>query len=219
VRVHARVVAIDGPAGAGKSTLARRLAVELDLPYLNTGLMYRELALRALRSGISPNDAHGLGELASAIGFELDEKARPPELLIDGRPPAPDLTSPEVEANVSAVSAHPAVRSVFRAEQRRLAAGGAVMEGRDIGSVVAPDASLKLYLVAHPGLRAGRRATERDEQRERVAESLEVRDARDAHTNPFVPAPDARLLDTTDLSAGEVFELAFELARGRGLVP
>jgi len=215
----APVIAIDGPAGAGKSTLARRLAIELDLPYINTGLMYRELALRALRSGVAPNDAAALGELAAAIGFQLDERARPPELLIDGRPPSRGLTSPEVESSVSQVSAHPSVRSVFRGEQRRLAAGGAVMEGRDIGSVVAPDASLKLYLVAHPTQRAGRRADQRDEETERVAESLEVRDTRDAQTNPFVPASDASLLDTTDLSADEVLELALGLARERGLAP
>ena len=215
----APVIAIDGPAGAGKSTLARRLAIELDLPYINTGLMYRELARRALRSGVAPNDAAALGELAAAIGFQLDERARPPELLIDGRPPSRGLTSPEVESSVSQVSAHPSVRSVFRGEQRRLAAGGAVMEGRDIGSVVAPDASLKLYLVAHPTQRAGRRADQRDEETERVAESLEVRDTRDAQTNPFVPASDASLLDTTDLSADEVLELALGLARERGLAP
>jgi len=215
----APVIAIDGPAGAGKSTLARRLAIELDLPYVNTGLMYRELARRALRSGVAPNDAAALGELAAAIGFQLDERARPPELLIDGRPPSRGLTSPEVESSVSQVSAHPSVRSVFRGEQRRLAAGGAVMEGRDIGSVVAPDASLKLYLVAHPTQRAGRRADQRDEETEQVAEWVEVRDTRDAQTNAFVPASDASLLDTTDLSADEVLELALGLARERGLAP
>lgn len=213
------VIAIDGPAGAGKSTLARRLATELDLPYINTGLMYRALALRALLHGVGQDDADALGELAAAIGFELDERARPPELLIDGRAPGPELISPEVESSVSQVSAHPSVRMVFRGEQRRLAAGGAVMEGRDIGSVVAPDASLKLYLVAHPTQRAGRRADERDEETEAVAESLEERDTQDAQTNPFVPASDATLLDTTDRSADEVLGLAIRLARERGVTP
>jgi cytidylate kinase len=213
------VIAIDGPAGAGKSTLARRLAIELDLPYINTGLMYRALALRAILYGVAQDDADALGELAGAIGFELDESARPPELLIDGRPPGGELTTPDVESSVSQVSAHPSVRTIFRGEQRRLAAGGAVMEGRDIGSVVVPDASLKLYLVAHPTQRAGRRADQRDEHTEAVAESLEARDTRDAQTNPFVPASDATLLDTTDRSADEVLELALGLARERGLVP
>ncbi|MEX2420335.1 MAG: (d)CMP kinase, partial [Actinomycetota bacterium] len=185
MRVSGTVIAIDGPAGAGKSTLARRLATELDLPYINTGLMYRALALRALLHGVAQDDADALGELAAAIGFELDERARPPELLIDGRAPGPELISPEVESSVSQVSAHPSVRMVFRGEQRRLAAGGAVMEGRDIGTVVAPDASLKLYLVAHPIQRAGRRADERDEETEAVAESLDERDTQDAQTNPF----------------------------------
>ena len=95
------VIAIDGPAGSGKSTLARSLAAELDMPYINTGLMYRALALRALRSGIAPDDAEALGRLARDIDFELDESMRPPELSIDGRPPEPELTSPEVELTVS----------------------------------------------------------------------------------------------------------------------
>jgi cytidylate kinase len=211
------VIAIDGPAGSGKSTLARSLATRLRMPYVNTGLMYRALALRALRSGVPPEDAEALGRLARDIDFELDETAQPPELSIDGRSPGPELTSPEVELTVPQVSAHPEVRSVLRAEQRRLASGGAVMEGRDIGSVVAPEAPLKLYLHAHPTERAGRRAGERDEEPSVVAETLEARDARDAQTNPFVPAADAVLLDTGDLSTDEVLERALDLVRERGL--
>ena len=136
------VIAIDGAAGAGKSTLAHRLAAELRLPYVNTGLMYRALALRAHREGVSTEDASALERLARAQRFELDSSVRPPELRIDGEPPEAALTSAEVESSVSAVSRHPEVRAVLRQEQRRLAAGGAVMEGRDIGSVVAPDAEL-----------------------------------------------------------------------------
>jgi cytidylate kinase len=211
------VIAIDGPAGSGKSTLARTLAAALDMPYINTGLMYRALALRALRSAVSPEDAPALGRLARGLGFELDERARPPELLIDGRPPEPELTSPEVELTVPQVSAHPEVRSLLRAEQRRLAFAGAVMEGRDIGSIVAPEAPLKLYLHAHATERAGRRAGERDEEPAVVAETLEARDERDSQTNPFVPAEDAVLLDTSDLSAPEVLRRALALVRERGI--
>ena len=130
------VIAIDGAAGSGKSTLAQRLAAELGLPYVNTGLMYRALALRAHREGVSPENAPVLERLARGMRFDLDSSVRPPELRIDGEPPDPALTSAEVESSVSAVSRHLEVREVFRREQRRLAVDGAVMEGRDIGSVV-----------------------------------------------------------------------------------
>ena len=108
---------------------------------------------------------------------------------------------------------------MLRREQRRLAAGGAVMEGRDIGSVVAPDAKLKLFLRAHPQERVGRRALERDRDPEHVAQALDTRDRQDARTNPFVPAPDAIVLDTTELSPDQVAERALALARERGLGP
>jgi CMP/dCMP kinase len=214
-----RVIAIDGAAGSGKSTLAFRLASQLELPYVNTGLMYRALALRAHRLGVSPDDAGALGRLARAIGFDLDSSVRPPELRIDGEAPEADLTSPEVESSVSAVARHPEVRAVLREEQRRLAADGAVMEGRDIGSVVAPDAPLKLFLEAHPEERVGRRALERAGDPERVAEALGTRDELDARTNPFVSASDAVVLDTTELLPDEVARLALALARERGLAP
>jgi len=213
------VIAIDGAAGTGKSTLAHRLAAELRLPYVNTGLMYRALALRAHREGVSTEDASALERLARALRFELDSSVRPPELRIDGEPPEAALTSPEVESSVSAVSRHPEVRAVLRREQRRLAAGGAVMEGRDIGSVVEPDAELKLFLQAHPDERVGRRALERDRDPEHVARALDTRDRQDALTNPFVPAPDAIVLDTTELSPDQVAERALALARERGLGP
>jgi cytidylate kinase len=213
------VIAIDGAAGTGKSTLAHRLAAELRLPYVNTGLMYRALALRAHREGVSTEDASALELLARALRFELDSSVRPPELRIDGEPPEAALTSGEVESSVSAVSRHPEVRAVLRREQRRLAAGGAVMEGRDIGSVVAPDAKLKLFLQAHPDERVGRRALERDKDPEHVARALDTRDRQDARTNPFVPAPDAIVLDTTELSPDQVADRAVALARERGLEP
>ena len=211
------VSAIDGAAGSGKSTLAHRLAAELGLPYVNTGLMYRALALRAHREGVSPENAPVLERLARGMRFDLDSSVRPPELRIDGEPPDPALTSAEVESSVSAVSRHLEVREVFRREQRRLAVDGAVMEGRDIGSVVAPDADLKLFLRARSDERVGRRALERDKEPEHVARALGARDRQDARTNPFVPAPDAIVLDTTELSPDEVADKALALVRDRGL--
>jgi cytidylate kinase len=166
---------------------------------------------------VSQDDAEGLERLALRIGFDLDSSVRPPELAIDGELSEPALTSPEVESSVSAVSRHPEVRAVLRAEQRRLAAEGAVMEGRDIGTVVTPEAPLKLFLEAHPHERVGRRALEREDDPGRIAEALGTRDDQDARTNPLVPAPDAVVLDTTGLSPDEVVERALALVRERGL--
>lgn len=211
------VIAIDGAAGSGKSTLARALALELGLPYVNTGLMYRALALRAHRDGVAPDDADALERLARGMRFELDRSVRPPELTIDGEPPSETLTSPEVESSVSVVARHPEVREVLRAEQRRLAADGAVMEGRDIGTVVAPGAPLKIFLEANPVERADRRALEREDDPSRIAEALGTRDELDARTNPLEPAPDAVVLDTTGLAAADVVRRALELVRERGI--
>lgn len=215
----APVIAIDGAAGSGKSTLARALALELGLPYVNTGLMYRALALRAHRDGVAPDDAAALERLARGMRFELDRSVRPPELTIDGEPPSETLTSPEVESSVSVVARHPEVRVVLRAEQRRLAADGAVMEGRDIGTVVAPGAPLKIFLEANPVERADRRALEREDDPSRIAEALGTRDELDARTNPLEPAPDAVVLDTTGLAAADVVRRALELVRERGISP
>ena len=213
----APVIAIDGAAGSGKSTLARALALELELPYVNTGLMYRALALVAHRAGVSANDAAQLERLARGMSFELDRSLRPPELSIDGHPPDPAVIAPEVESSVSAVARHPEVREVLRAEQRRLASGGAVVEGRDIGTVVAPDAPLKLFLEAHPEERADRRALERADEPSRIAEALGTRDELDARTNPLEPAADAVVLDTSGLAPGDVLREALELVRRRGI--
>jgi cytidylate kinase len=181
--------------------------------------MYRALALRAVREGIDPDDGPALEALARSIGFDLDSTVDPPGLSIDGGAPEEALTSPEVESTVSRVARHPEVRAVLRDEQRRLGVGGAVMEGRDIGTVVAPGASLKLFLKAHPQERVERRAQEREAHSEEVAEALETRDALDARTNPLEPAGDALEIDTTDLDPEEVLARALELARERGLAP
>jgi cytidylate kinase len=209
------VIAIDGPAGSGKSTLARRLAETLELPYLNTGLMYRALTLRALATGVDPDDGSSLAALALEMKFDLDLSLRPPELSVDGRPPDPAVTSPEVESTVSHVARHPEVREVLRAEQRRLAAGGAVVEGRDIGTVVAPAADVKLFLGAEEGERIARRTTERREDVAAVGRRLSRRDALDAGTNPLEPAEDAVAVDTTGMDPDAVYERALSLVRSR----
>jgi len=219
-RGRATVVAIDGPAGSGKSTLATRLAVALGLPYVNTGLMYRALTDRALRIGVPPGDGPRLAELVRGMRFDLTWSTRPPSLEIDGRPPSPALSAPEVERTVSEVSRHPEVRLLMRDAQRRLGEGGAVMEGRDIGSVIFPEAPVKIFLVAEPSERVARRRRERRAGGEGpppggIAEDLAARDQKDAQVNPFVPAPDALLIDTTGKDADQVFEEALAAVRSR----
>lgn len=207
------VIAIDGPAGSGKSTLARALASELGLPYVDTGLMYRAVALRALRKGIDPNDDEALAAAAAELTFDLDLERRPPELLIDGSSPDAALRSEDVESVVSQVARHRAVRSRLRDEQRRLGSSGAVMEGRDIGSVVFPEATLRVVLEAHPEERATRRAVERDAKVPDVGEAIARRDEQDARN---VPALEADLVvDTTHLDARGVLEFVLAATRER----
>lgn len=206
------VIAIDGPAGAGKSTLARALAVELGLPYVNTGLMYRSVAAAALREEVDPADAQALAGLARKLRFSIGEGS-PPALRIAGTAEGEELTAATVEGVVSAVARHPEVRSVLRAEQRRLGAGGSVMEGRDIGTVVFPDADLKVFLRAEPGERAARRQSERGSGDPSLAQALARRDAMDARTNPLFPAPDARVVDTTGRGPDDVLRELLGLVR------
>ena len=212
-RASPLVVAIDGPAGSGKSTLARRLALELDLPYVNTGLMYRAVTLEAIRQGVDPDDTEGLTRLAAGLRFDLDLDLRPPELRIDGSPPDAGLMSPEVEETVSRVARHPALRALLRDEQRRLGAGGAVMEGRDIGSVVFPDAPLRVLLGAGPGERAARRALERKGGETEVSAAIAARDAEDERN---VPPLEADLeVDSTHLNPDEVLAIVLAEAHRR----
>lgn len=205
------VVAVDGPSASGKSTVSRALAERLALPYVNTGLMYRALAARALATGTDPDDVERLEELARDIRFSLSA-AEPGHLLFDGHEPGGDLATVSVEAVVSAVSRHPDVRAVMRAEQRRLGASGSVTEGRDIGAVVFPDADAKLFLTASAAVRRERRERERGVRKDDgLARALELRDALDAQTNPLRPAPGAVTIDSTALSTDAVVEEALRV--------
>ncbi|HEX9824903.1 MAG TPA: (d)CMP kinase [Actinomycetota bacterium] len=210
------IVAIDGPAGSGKSTLARRLALELGLPYVNTGSTYRAVAREALRRGVDPDDGPALGRIATELRFDLDREAVPPSLLVEGAPPGDDLLTPEVEAAVSRVSSHPEVRAALREVQRRLGSVGAVVEGRDIGRVVFPDADVKIFLGADPGERAARRLRERGSEDPALAEALGRRDAMDSRVNPLVAADDAVDVDTTGRTIDEIVEELVAVVRRAG---
>ncbi|HEX2128898.1 MAG TPA: d(CMP) kinase [Solirubrobacterales bacterium] len=198
------VIAIDGPAGAGKSTVARRLAEALGFTYLDSGAMYRSLALAALRAEIDLDDADALAELARRV--EVDESE--------------EIRTPEVSGAASRVSVHPAVREAMVARQRELIASGRyVAEGRDIGTVVSPDAPLKVFLTAADTERARRRAAESGEDEAAVLAAQADRDARDREreVGALRPAHDAVELDTTGLRIDEVVDRVVDLARERGL--
>ena len=173
-----RVIAIDGPAGSGKSTVARRLAERLGLAYLDTGAMYRAVAFAALRRGIDPEEADVVGRLAREVSLRVDEDG----VFVDDTDATIEIRGPEVTRAVSTVAANPAVREELRSRQREWAVAhdGGVIEGRDIGSVVFPDAEMKLYLDARPEVRAARRSGEvKDLDYETVAADIARRDALD----------------------------------------
>jgi cytidylate kinase len=196
------VVAIDGPAGAGKSTVARGLAERLGFRYVDTGAMYRGLTWLALRRGLPLDDESTIAALAVAYPVSLDGD----RVAVAGHDVTEEIRAATIDRSVSWVARHPRVRAVMRERQRELAeSGDAVIEGRDIGAVVCPDAELKLYLDADPDVRARRRLAERPDSDERaLAADLRVRDERDAPQTQ--PAPDAERIDTTDLSVEEVIE-------------
>jgi cytidylate kinase len=201
-----RVIAIDGPAGSGKSTVARRLAERLGLGYLDTGAMYRAVAFAVLRRDLDPDDAAEVGTLTVGLPIEIGDR-----VLVDGVDATVEIRGPEVTRAVSSVAANPAVRAELRQRQRAWADrnGGGVIEGRDIGTVVFPDAELKVYLTASPEARASRRAQEvTDLDYETVAADIARRDAFDQgrEHNPLTEAPDAVVVDTTDKSIDEVVD-------------
>jgi cytidylate kinase len=210
------LVAIDGPAGSGKSSVARAVAGRLGVVNLDTGAAYRAAALLALREGVDLADAERLAALARRV--ELDSQGA---TIDGGRVRERDLRSPEVSAAASRVSAHAPLREVLLPVQRMAAEkateeGGAVVEGRDIGTVVLPNAELKVYLSAAPEERARRRATQtgREGELDRIRSAIARRDRQDSEReiSPLKPADDAVVLDTTSLSLEEVISRVLDLA-------
>lgn len=200
------VVAIDGPAGAGKSTVGRAVAARLGLPYLDTGAMYRAVTFAALRRGIDPTDEHDVAALAGEVDMDLDGAA----VIVDGVDATTEIRGREVTAAVSSVASNGGVRSELVRRQRAWVAehSGGVVEGRDIGSVVFPDATLKLFVTASPRVRAERRVAEIGGDVAEVEASIIERDRKDStrRDSPLTESADAVVVDTTGMSIDEVVE-------------
>jgi cytidylate kinase len=211
---RALVIAIDGPAGAGKSTVGKAVARRLGLEYLDTGAMYRAVAFATLRRGIPVSDDGAVAELARTLDLVVGEDG----VVVDGLDATTEIRGREVTEAVSAVAANTPVREELRARQRRWAQqrGGGVIEGRDIGSVVFPDAALKLYITASPRVRAERRVAELGGDVAEIAASIAERDRRDMERadGPLRTADGAVVLDTSDLSIDEVVDRIVELLPG-----
>ncbi len=206
------IVAIDGPAGAGKSSVARLLAHRLDFRYLDTGAMYRALAWLALDEGVALEDGAALTTLARANPVAIGDADR---VTVAGHDVTSAIREPRIDAAVPVVARHPGVREVMRERQRALGhEGDVVIEGRDIGVVVAPDAAVKVWLVADPAVRARRRHAERaGADAETLATALRERDERDAVDTHR--AADAVEIDTTELTLEEVVDRVAELVESR----
>ncbi len=221
MRSKGLVVAIDGPSGAGKSTTGRALAARLGYTYIDTGAMYRALAVKAMRAGVSLDAEEALATVCRASRIELTDGGR--RVLLDGEDVTSELRSREISRASSLVSVHQGVRAEMVARQRELGReGGVVLDGRDIGTAVFPDAEVKIYLDAQPGERAQRRLAElraagADVSFEAVEKDLRDRDYNDTHRaeSPLVRAWDALALDTTQLSPEEVVERMLAAVRAR----
>jgi cytidylate kinase len=206
------IVAIDGPAGAGKSTVARQLAARLGFRYLDTGAMYRALTWLAMQRGLPLGDAEPLGELAAANPVVFDDAGR---VWIASTDVTASIRRSNIDRNVPVVARHPAVRQVMRERQRELGhQGNVVIEGRDIGTVVAPDAEVKVYLNADAATRTLRRQAERpDIGGDALATDLRLRDQSDAAR--MQPAPDAEQIDTSNLKVDDVVARIEQLVHER----
>ena len=205
------VIAIDGPAGSGKSTIAARLAKKLGYVNLESGAMYRALALKALEQSVPLDDSDALRRLLVDTVIQLEPKQEGNRVVLDGRDVSQRIRESDVTEAASQVSMHPPVREIMVTRQRAMgASGGVVMEGRDIGTAVFPQADLKVFLDADARIRAERRVTQNGthtpEEAQRIVEDLVARDQRDRTrpVSPLVPAKDAAILDSTNLSIDEV---------------
>lgn len=210
------VIAIDGPAGAGKSTVARGLAAALGMTYLDSGAMYRCVAMACARAGADPDDPASVAPIAERLRVDFAGET----VRLDGQDVTEEIRTPEVTALASRVSVHPAVRAAMVSRQRELIATGPyVAEGRDIGTVVSPEAPLKVFLTASGAERARRRSAESGANLESVLAGQSERDRRDREREhgALRPAADSVELDTTGLGAEEVVERIAALARERGL--
>lgn len=223
------VVALDGPSGTGKSTVARALAGTFGAWYLDTGAMYRAVTWAVLRAGVDPHDAEAVAVVADKVDLRVTTDPGDQHVTVDGVGVDAEIRETPVTAAVSAVSAVPAVRTILVGAQRAMiaesmTAGGIVVEGRDIGTVVAPDARLKVYLTASADERAARRSRQDGVtgagRIQAVREAMRTRDTLDSGraTSPLQRAADAVEIDTTRLSLAEVIEKVVALARERGLV-
>jgi cytidylate kinase len=213
------VVAVDGPSGSGKSTVSRRLAVALCAAYLDTGAMYRAVTWAVLRAGVDTGDAEAIAKVAGEVALDSGTDPEDPQILADGVAVDGPIRGPAVTAAVSAVAAVPAVRRTLVARQREIIAGAdrIVVEGRDIGSVVAPDADLKVFLTASAAERARRRSEQDATDRTATAADLARRDQLDATraVDPLRRAGDAVELDTTSLGVDEAVSILRELVLAR----
>jgi cytidylate kinase len=215
------IVAIDGPAGAGKSTLAKRVADKLGFIYINSGAMYRAIALWALRLNVALDDMHRLEQLAKAANIEFPTSDD--RVVLNGEDVTDAIRDLRVSDAASKISTIPSVRRALLTTQRNIAArSSVVMEGRDIGSVVFPEAQVKIFLDADPRERARRRALELQHEGQNadvhaISKELQKRDERDRRRaeSPLVQAPDAQLVDTTGLSLDEVEDIVLRLIRAR----
>lgn len=215
-----RVIAVDGPAGAGKSTIARRVASKVGMPFLDTGAMYRGIAYAVLRDAVDQNDADAVGRLAGITELELEDDA----LWVDGTDVTLSIRSDDINAVVSVIAAHSLVRVEMR-EQQRLWINehkGGVVEGRDIGTVVFPDAVLKVFLTASPDVRANRRLAQSGGDASAIASSIAHRDHLDStrDDSPLATAVDSVVIDTSEMSIDEVVDMIatlFEVAEQTSL--